>query len=113
MEERFFIGAATAAHQVEGNNIHSDNWVMENLRHSDFNEPSGVAVDHYNRYEEDIRLLAGAGKDRARGRNIQRSGDRALPQCASLLPRERHHPDRDASSLLQPRVAHPEGRLDQ
>ena len=61
MEERFFIGAATAAHQVEGNNIHSDNWVMENLRHSDFNEPSGVAVDHYNRYEEDIRLLAEAG----------------------------------------------------
>lgn len=60
-KERFFIGAATAAHQVEGNNVHSDNWVMENLRHSDFAEPSGAAVDHYNRYEEDIRLLAGAG----------------------------------------------------
>lgn len=59
--ERFLIGAATAAHQVEGNNIHSDNWVMENLRHSDFAEPSGPAVDHYNRYEEDIKLLAGAG----------------------------------------------------
>ena len=59
--EHFFIGAATAAHQVEGNNYHSDNWVMENLRHSDFAEPSGLAVDHYNRYEEDIRLLADAG----------------------------------------------------
>lgn len=57
----FLVGAATAAHQVEGNNVHSDFWVMENLKHSDFVEPSGMAVDHYNRYEEDIRLLANAG----------------------------------------------------
>lgn len=57
----FLVGAATAAHQVEGNNIHSDYWVMENLKHSDFVEPSGMAVDHYHRYEEDIRLLAAAG----------------------------------------------------
>ena len=34
---------------------------MENLKHSDFKEPSGMAVDHYNRYEEDITLLAEAG----------------------------------------------------
>lgn len=57
----FLIGAATAAHQVEGNNTYSDYWVMEHLKHSDFVEPSGDAVDHYNRYEEDIRLLAQAG----------------------------------------------------
>lgn len=57
----FLIGAATAAHQVEGNNIHSDYWVMEHLKHSDFVEPSGDAVDHYNRYAEDIKLLADAG----------------------------------------------------
>ena len=57
----FMIGAATAAHQVEGNNIHSDYWVMEHVKHSDFTEPSGVACDHYNRYEEDIRLLSEAG----------------------------------------------------
>ena len=61
MNKDFLIGAATAAHQVEGNNIHSDFWVMENLKHSDFAEPSGLAVDHYNRYEEDIKLLADAG----------------------------------------------------
>ena len=61
MGKDFLIGAATAAHQVEGNNIHSDNWVMEHIRHSDFVEPSGAAVDHYNRYKEDIRLLADAG----------------------------------------------------
>ena len=57
----FFIGAATAAHQVEGNNIHSDYWAQELLPHTSFAEPSGLACDHYNRYEEDIKLLADAG----------------------------------------------------
>ena len=57
----FFIGAATAAHQVEGNNVHSDYWLQEQMPHSSFTEPSGEACDHYNRYEEDIRLLAQAG----------------------------------------------------
>ncbi|MBQ5976888.1 MAG: family 1 glycosylhydrolase [Oscillospiraceae bacterium] len=57
----FFIGAATAAHQVEGNNVHSDYWAQEQLPHTSFAEPSGLACDHYNRYEEDIKLLADAG----------------------------------------------------
>ncbi len=57
----FMLGAATAAHQVEGNNIHSDYWVQEQIPHSVFVEPSLDAVDHYNHYEEDIRLLAEAG----------------------------------------------------
>ena len=61
MKQGFLLGAATAAHQVEGNNTNSDYWVMEHVKHSDFVEPSGSAVDHYNRYEEDIALLAGAG----------------------------------------------------
>lgn len=60
-EKDFFIGAATAAHQVEGNNIHSDYWAQEHMVHTDFLEPSGNAVDHYHRYEEDIRLMAQAG----------------------------------------------------
>ena len=57
----FFIGAATAAHQVEGGNIHSDYWAQEHMVHTDFLEPSGDAVDHYHRYAEDIRLMAQAG----------------------------------------------------
>ena len=57
----FMLGAATAAHQVEGNNVGSDYWIMENLEHSVFVEKSGLAVDHYNRYEEDIDLLKQAG----------------------------------------------------
>ncbi|SFN86790.1 beta-glucosidase [Pseudobutyrivibrio sp. JW11] len=57
----FMLGAATAAHQVEGNNVGSDYWIMENLEHSVFVEKSGLAVDHYNRYEEDIDLLKQSG----------------------------------------------------
>lgn len=54
LPEHFLIGAATAAHQVEGNNIHSDLWAMEHMKHTSFSEPSLDAVDHYHRYEEDI-----------------------------------------------------------
>jgi beta-glucosidase len=57
----FLWGAATAAHQVEGNNINSDLWVLEHLRPSMFAEPSGDACDHYHRYAGDIKLLAGLG----------------------------------------------------
>jgi beta-glucosidase len=60
-ENSFMLGAATAAHQVEGNNIYSDYWVQEQLPHSIFNEPSLDAVDHYHHYEEDIKYMADAG----------------------------------------------------
>lgn len=60
-EKGFFIGAATAAHQVEGSNINSDCWAQEQMTHTSYIEPSLDAVDHYNRYKEDIRLMAQAG----------------------------------------------------
>lgn len=60
-DKHFMIGAATAAHQVEGNNIHSDYWLQEHMPHTSFTEPSGAACDHYNRYEEDIKMMAAAG----------------------------------------------------
>lgn len=59
--EGFMLGASTASHQVEGNNIYSDDWALEQMKHTNFNEPSLEAVDHYHHYEEDIRLLAAAG----------------------------------------------------
>lgn len=60
-DKEFLIGAATAAHQVEGNNRNSDYWTMEHMKYTSFAEPSLDAVDHYNRYEEDIKMLAEAG----------------------------------------------------
>ncbi|MCL1819680.1 MAG: family 1 glycosylhydrolase [Oscillospiraceae bacterium] len=57
----FLIGAATAAHQVEGNNKNCDFWAMEQAGGLMFKEPSLDAVDHYNRYKEDVDLMAAAG----------------------------------------------------
>ncbi|MHC5257690.1 family 1 glycosylhydrolase [Streptomyces sp. UC4497] len=55
----FLWGAATAPHQIEGNNINSDWWVREGQVPG--LERSGDACDSYHRYEEDMRLLADAG----------------------------------------------------
>jgi len=57
----FLWGAATAAHQVEGNNVNSDLWVLEHTEPTLFAEPSLDACDHYHRFPEDIKLLAGLG----------------------------------------------------
>lgn len=59
--EGFLWGLATAGHQVEGNNTNSDVWFLENLPETIFREPSGDACDHYNRYREDIALIASLG----------------------------------------------------
>lgn len=59
--EGFLWGAATAGHQVEGNNINSDWWVKEHAAGSPIVEPSGDAADSYHRYREDMQLLALAG----------------------------------------------------
>jgi beta-glucosidase len=59
----FLWGAATAAHQIEGNNVNSDWWVREHTEGSGIPEPSGDACDSYHRYREDMALLADAGLD--------------------------------------------------
>ena len=55
----FLWGAASAPHQIEGNNINSDWWLREQQRPG--MELSGDALDSYHRYAEDMRLLADAG----------------------------------------------------
>lgn len=57
----FLWGAATAAHQVEGNNIASDWWELEHSGSPVIVEPSGDAADHFNRWPADLDLLAGLG----------------------------------------------------
>jgi beta-glucosidase len=57
----FLWGTATAAHQVEGNNVYNDNWLLEHVPGTIYAEPSGDACDHYHRYAEDIALLAELG----------------------------------------------------
>jgi len=59
--EGFVWGAATAAHQVEGGNVNSDSWALENTSPSLFREPSGDAVDQYHRFADDMAIVAGLG----------------------------------------------------
>ncbi|MBI2019506.1 glycoside hydrolase family 1 protein [Candidatus Daviesbacteria bacterium] len=53
--EGFLWGAATSAHQVEGNNTHSDWWQWE--QDKPFDLRSGRACDQYNRFEQDFDLI--------------------------------------------------------
>ncbi len=54
----FLLGVASAAHQVEGNNINSDWWAAE----EEGKVPkSGIACDHYNRFEEDFQIAHDIG----------------------------------------------------
>lgn len=57
----FLWGAATAAHQIEGNNVGSDYWLLENLPGTNFAEPSGDACDSWNRWREDVALVKALG----------------------------------------------------
>jgi beta-glucosidase len=57
----FIWGAATAAHQVEGNNLNNDWWLLEENAEEFGVEFSGDAVDSYHRYPEDMQLLADSG----------------------------------------------------
>jgi len=61
-QQPFFWGAAISAHQTEGKNTASDWWAFERdtIAHQGIEE-SGDAVDHWNRFREDIDLLANAG----------------------------------------------------
>jgi beta-glucosidase len=58
---KFLWGAATAAHQGEGNNVNSDNWLLERAPNTMYKEPSGDACDHSHLYEQDINQLADLG----------------------------------------------------
>ncbi|GGS54590.1 MULTISPECIES: glycoside hydrolase family 1 protein [Actinokineospora] len=57
----FLWGAATAAHQVEGNNTTSDLWAVENAPESIMPERSGDACDSYHRWPEDLDIVRDIG----------------------------------------------------
>jgi beta-glucosidase len=59
----FLFGSSTAAHQVEGGNTNNDWWAWEHTEGSTASEPSGVAIDQWNRYPDDFALLAELGQN--------------------------------------------------
>ncbi len=58
---RFLWGAATAGHQVEGNNINADIWLLEQVKPTVFVEPSGDACDSLHRWREDVAIVKALG----------------------------------------------------
>ncbi len=54
----FLLGAASSAHQVEGNNINSDWWYWEQQGKV---PKSGLATDFYHKYEEDFKIAEDLG----------------------------------------------------
>ncbi|MGI8608786.1 MAG: glycoside hydrolase family 1 protein [Candidatus Dormibacteria bacterium] len=60
--DNFLWGAATAAHQVEGNNSNNDWWRWEQLPGKIIDgSRSGLACDHYNRFAGDFAQLRSMG----------------------------------------------------
>ncbi len=64
----FLWGSATAGHQIEGDNVHSQNWFDEQQASFWDGDPdhkyratSGKAADSYRRYREDVELVAALG----------------------------------------------------
>lgn len=59
MSKSFLWGAAASAHQVEGNNVHSDWWDWE--QKTSGIAKSGRACDHYHRFKDDFSLAQSLG----------------------------------------------------
>ena len=57
----FLWGVATAGHQGEGDNVHSDIWFLEHTVPSLFAEQSGPACRSWERWPQDLDLAAGMG----------------------------------------------------
>lgn len=53
----FLWGAATAGHQVEGNNVGSDIWLLEHVKPSLFQQPSGDACNSLELWATDLDLV--------------------------------------------------------
>jgi beta-glucosidase len=57
----FLWGAATAGHQVEGNNVLSDIWLVENVQPTLFKERSGDADNSLELWRSDLDLVRALG----------------------------------------------------
>jgi beta-glucosidase len=57
----FLWGAATAGHQVEGNNVNADTWLLENLKPTLYMERSGDALNSFELWPQDLDLVKQIG----------------------------------------------------
>jgi len=59
--KKFLWGAATSGHQIEGNNVNSDAWVLENVKPTVYSEPSGDAANSFELWPQDLDLVKALG----------------------------------------------------
>ena len=57
----FLWSTATAGHQVEGNNLNADCWLLENLQPTIFSEPSRDSANSFELWPTDLDLVKGMG----------------------------------------------------
>ncbi|WP_110589611.1 family 1 glycosylhydrolase [Microbacterium suaedae] len=57
----FYWGVASAGHQNEGDNVHSDIWTLEHTSPTIFREPSGPACRAYEMWETDLDIVRDMG----------------------------------------------------
>ena len=57
----FIWGAATAGHQVEGNNLNADCWLLENIKPTVFADPSGDSANSFELWRHDLDLVTSLG----------------------------------------------------
>jgi beta-glucosidase len=57
----FLWGVATAGHQIEGNNVASDLWLVEHVKPTLFAEPSGDACNSFELWPTDLDLVRNIG----------------------------------------------------
>ena len=90
--QNFIFGSATAGHQIEGDNIHSGLWRMEQQWSKDdlFHCPSGKACNHYQMYREDIDLLS----------ELEHQMFRLSVEWARIEPEEGHFDQKEADHYI-------------
>ena len=57
----FLWGASTSGHQIEGNNVNSDAWALENVKPTIYAEPSGDAANSFELWPQDLDLVQRLG----------------------------------------------------
>ncbi len=98
--EGFLWGSAVAGHQVEGNNVHSNHWHIEQelLKKDPKAEVSGMACNHYNMYEEDAQLIKDLGHQAFR---LSIEWSRIEPEEGVFVKEELEHYIRELSLLKE------------
>lgn len=57
----FLWGTATSGHQIEGNNVNADAWLLENVEPTVYAEPSGDAANSFELWPQDLDLIMALG----------------------------------------------------